>query len=493
MTYGICLAIWLASFCTGGEGIAMFRKLLIANRGEVAVRIIRTCRDMGIKTVAVYSEGDRTALHVKLADEAYPIGTSEATESYLNINAIIETAKHCKAEAIHPGYGFLSEKPEFAEECELGGIVFVGPPCHCMHKAKPKTKARQLMRLLNIPVTPGCDELINGGSEGALDKARHIARDLGYPVIVKPAGGGGGIGINIAHGEADLSKAIRKAETRGKKAFATTSFYIEKYLAGVKHVEFQILADKHGNIIHLGERDCSVQRRFQKLIEESPSPVMTPFMRMKMGAAAIDVALALEYVGALTVEFFYLPEKRTFYFNEINTRLQVEHGITEMVTGTDIVCEQIRIAAGEELRFNQNDIVFRQHALECRINAEDVTCSFLPSPGLIEHLRFPLGPGIRIDEGIYEGYNLPSHYDSLIAKLITTGNSRGEAIQRMKRALRETAIQGVKTTIPFHKTVLESEAFLSGRYTTALAESDEIQGKLANMAMPGQLCAQKCP
>jgi acetyl-CoA carboxylase biotin carboxylase subunit len=347
-----------------------------------------------------------------------------------------------------------------------------------MVKAKPKNKARQLMKMIHIPVTPGCDDAVTNGTEEGMRRAREIAGEIGYPVIVKPSGGGGGIGITIARNEAELDRAVENAETRGRKAFGMSSFYIEKFLSGMKHVEFQVLADKHGNVIHLGERDCSVQRRFQKLIEEAPCPIVSPFIRMKMGAAAIDVALALQYAGALTVEFFYFPETRTFYFNEINSRLQVEHCVTEMVTGFDIVREQIRIAAGEELSIHQDDVFMKKHALECRINAEDARRRFLPSPGRIDRLRLPHGMGIRIDEGIYEGYLFPIHYDSLMLKLMSVGETREEAIARMQRALGELKTEGVKTTVPFHHAVLEDEDFRCGSYTTSLSEKSEIGRRL---------------
>ncbi len=455
-----------------------FKKILIANRGEIAVRIIRTCKDMGIGSVAVYSQADKDALHVKLADEAYEVGQPEALESYLNFDKILAAARKSGADAIHPGYGFLAENPDFVERCEKEEIVFIGPSSVCMSKAKPKNRARQLMRMINIPVTPGSDEAITNGTEEGTRRAKEIAADIGYPVIVKPSGGGGGIGIMIARDEEELKKAIAGAEARGRKAFGMSAFYIEKFLHGMKHVEFQVLADSHGNVVHLGERDCSVQRRFQKLVEEAPCPIVSPFWRMKMGAAAIDVALALDYVGALTVEFFYFPEERKFYFNEINSRLQVEHCVTELVTGIDIIREQIRIAEGEELSVNQDDIRLMGHAVECRINAEDALKNFIPSPGVISKLRLPQGPGLRIDEGVYEGYTFPFYYDSLMMKLMSVGKTRDDAIARMKRAMGEMELEGPKTTIPFHHVILNEEEFLSGEYTTDLADRPEIRGKL---------------
>jgi acetyl-CoA carboxylase biotin carboxylase subunit len=462
----------------GVYSMEKFKKILIANRGEIAVRIIRTCRDMGIRTVAVYSQADTDALHVKLADDAFEIGPPEAVESYLNFDKIIHIARQSGADAIHPGYGFLAENPDFVERCEKEKIIFIGPSSECMSKAKPKNRARQLMKMINIPVTPGCDDAITNGTEEGTRRAREIAAEIGYPVIVKPSGGGGGIGIMMARNEDELSRAIKGAETRGRKAFGMSSFYIEKFLHGMKHVEFQVLADSHGNVVHLGERDCSIQRRFQKLVEEAPCPIVSPFWRMKMGAAAIDVALALDYVGALTVEFFYFPEERKFYFNEINSRLQVEHCVTEMVTGIDIIREQIRIAEGEELSFNQDDIRMNVHAIECRINAEDALRNFIPSPGVITRLRLPHGPGIRIDEGVYEGYTFPYYYDSLMMKLMSVGKTREDAIARMKRALGELELKGPKTTIPFHHVILSEEEFLSGDYTTDLADQPKIKHRL---------------
>ncbi len=455
-----------------------FKKILIANRGEIAVRIIRTCQDMGIQTATVYSEIDADSLHVHLADEAYEIGPPEALKSYLNFEKVLETAERCGAEAIHPGYGFLSENSEFFEMAESRGITIIGPSSECMSKAKPKNRARQLMKMINIPVTPGSDEAIDDTGQRGISQAHEIAAEIGYPVVIKPAGAGGGIGIMVARDQKELDKAVEAAKSRGQKAFGLSSFYIEKYLAGVKHVEFQVLADQFGNVVHLGERDCSIQRRFQKLIEESPCPVLTPFLRMKMGAAAIDVAMTLNYVGALTVEFFYIPgSPREFYFNEINSRLQCEHCITEMSTGIDIVKQQIKIAAGNQLDIDQDDIIMKSHALECRINAEDPV-RFLPSPGTIQELRLPHGPAVRVDEGIYEGYTVPFYYDSLLMKFITWGKGREEAITRMRRALAESRIKGLKTTIPLHRAILEDEDFLSGMYSTNMLNKPELKNKI---------------
>ena len=466
------------SLITLGVKMKTFKKILIANRGEIAVRIMRTCEDMGIQTVAIYSQADATAQHVKLADEAYEIGPAETLQSYLNINKVLDTAERCGAEAIHPGYGFLSENPEFAEMAEKRGITFIGPSSACMSKAKPKNRARQMMKMINIPVTPGSDEGITDIGPKGLKQARDIAAAIGYPVVVKPSGAGGGIGISVANNEKELDRAVEAARNRGRKAFGLSVFYIEKYLTNVKHVEFQVLADQFGNIIHLGDRDCSVQRRFQKLVEEAPCPMLTPYLRMKMGAAAIDVAMALNYVGALTVEFFYIPENgREFYFNEINSRLQVEHCITEMATEVDLVKAQIKIAAGNPLDIDQDDIRMQRYAIECRINAEDPV-TFLPSPGTINKLRLPLGPGVRIDEGVYEGYTVPHYYDSLLMKLICWGRTRDSAIGRMQRALKELRIEGIKTTTPILRAVLDDDDFQSGRYTTDLLNKNSIREKV---------------
>jgi len=462
----------------------MFTKILIANRGEIAVRIIRTCKEMGIKTVAIYSEADQDSLHVRLADESYPVGPPDAQQSYLNADKIIETAERSEAEALHPGYGFLAENPQFVEMCEQRGLTFIGPPSQCMYKAKPKQNARQLMRILNIPVVPGYDETLIDSTTGQVERIQDIAENIGYPVIVKPAGGGGGIGMMQVRNRTELVKAIQSVEERGRKIFGVSSFYVEKFMPAIKHIEFQVLADKHGNVIHLGERDCSIQRRFQKLIEEAPCHILSPHLRMKMGAAALDIALALQYVNALTVEFFFLPETQQFYFNEVNTRLQVEHCVTELVTGIDIVKEQIRIAAGERLHYLQDDIARRATAIECRISAENVARNFMPSPGTITGLQLPHGPGLRIDEGIYEGYKVPYYYDPLLMKLMTWGQTREEAISRMRRSLDEVRIEGIYTTVPFHQQTMEDSVFKSGRYTTDFVEKRHILRKVQEQVAP---------
>jgi acetyl-CoA carboxylase, biotin carboxylase subunit len=464
----------------------LFRKILIANRGEIAVRIIRTCQEMGIRTVAVYSDIDAESLHVRLADESYFIGPAEAQESYLNAEKIIDVARQSDSEAIHPGYGFLAENLEFVEMCEKSGLTFIGPPSQAMRKVKPKHAARHLMNLIHIPIVPGFDETLMDSTHERFQDIQNVADDIGYPVVVKPSGGGGGIGMRVARNRDELGAAVQSVESRGQKIFGVSAFYVEKLLTNIKHIEFQILADKHGNVIHLGERDCSIQRRFQKLIEEAPCSVLSPRLRMKMGAAALDIALALQYVNALTVEFFYLPETQEFYFNEVNTRLQVEHCVTELVTDIDIVKEQIRIAAGESLAYTQDDINRKTWALECRITAEDATKNFLPSPGKITNLQLPHGIGLRIDEGIYDGYSVPFYYDPLLLKVMTWGKSREEAIRRMKRALQEMKIEGIKTSIPFHRVALEDSAFQTGNYTTDFLERQQIVKRVRGLVNPKQ-------
>lgn len=452
----------------------MFHKIMIANRGEIAVRIIRTCKEMGISTVAVYSDADVNSLHVKLADEAHYIGPSEAVHSYLNRDKILEIAIRSKVDAIHPGYGFLAENPEFAEMCEKQGITFIGPPSECMRKVKPKHRARELMKILNIPVVPGSNEPLTASTREGLAHIKQVTESIGYPVILKPSGGGGGIGIAAAENAEGLENAAHLVEETGARVFGVSAFYIEKLLTGVKHIEIQVLADKYGNVIHLGERDCSIQRRHQKLIEEAPCQILSPHLRMKMCIAALDIAVALQYVNALTVEFFYVPDTREFYFNEVNSRLQVEHCVTEVATNVDIVKEQIRIAAGEQLSYNQDEVSPSAHAIDCRITAEDVPLNFFPSPGTITGLRFPHGLGVRIDEGVYEGYEVPFYYDPLLFKLMVRGKTRDEAILRMKRALDEITVEGIRTNAPFHQVALEDETFKSGKYTTDFLATQNI-------------------
>ena len=438
----------------------MFKKILIANRGEIAIRIMNTCHEMGIATIAVYSDADRNALHVLKACHSVHIGSSEPSESYLNIDRIIKAAKKTGAEAIHPGYGFLAENPGFAQRCEAEGLVFIGPPSSVIQSLGDKTIARQTMIKNGVPVIPGMTYPETDNEIMAREAER-----LGYPVLIKAAAGGGGKGMRLVETPGELHEASLSAAAEARRAFGNDSIYLEKYITCPRHIEFQILADSHGNTVHLLERECSIQRRHQKIIEETPSPVMTPDLREKMGNAAIKAAIASGYVNAGTVEFL-LDKNGEFYFLEVNTRLQVEHPITEMITGLDIVRLQIEIAAGNPVGFTQKDIAGRGHAIECRIYAEDPEQGFLPSPGKIEFMKEPSGPGIRNDCGIYSGFNVPVEYDPILSKLIVYADTRKCAIERMTRALREYVIQGVKTPIPFLIDILKSEAFANGQTCT---------------------------
>ncbi len=441
----------------------MFRKVLIANRGEIAVRIIRACRELGIRTVAVFSEVDRNALHVRYADEAYCIGPAPALESYLRIDKIIDVARRAGADAIHPGYGFLAERPDFAEACEEAGIAFIGPPPRAIGAMGDKATARKMAKALGVPIVPGTD---GGLSDEDLMEA---ARRIGFPILIKASAGGGGKGMRIARSLEEMPDALAAARREAMAAFGDDDVYLEKLIEGARHVEVQILADAHGNVIHLGERECSIQRRHQKLIEESPSPIVDEEMRQRMGEVAVRIAQAIGYVNAGTVEFL-VDRDRNFYFIEMNTRLQVEHPVTEMVTGVDIVKEQIRIARGRKLRYRQEDIRQTGWAIECRITAEDPFNNFMPSTGRIITLAEPTGPGVRVDSGVYEGCEITPYYDSLIAKVITWGETRGEAILRMRRALEEFRIIGIKTIIPFHQAILNSTRFLAGHFDTKFVE-----------------------
>jgi len=442
----------------------MFDKILIANRGEIAVRIIRACKELGIRTMAVYSTADANSLHVQLADEALCIGEGPSKDSYLKIDRIISAAEVGDVEAIHPGYGFLAENAHFAEVCENCNIKFIGPSSAAIRGMGDKVAARETMKKAGVPVVPGSD----GPVENEQD-ALKIARKIGYPVIVKAAGGGGGRGMRVAHNDPSLVKGFHTARSEAERAFSNNQVYIEKFIENPRHIEFQILADRKGNIVHLGERDCSLQRRHQKLLEESPSPIMTSDLRKKMGKAAIKAAEAVKYTNAGTVEFL-VDDKGNFFFIEMNTRVQVEHPVTEEVTGIDIVKEQLRIAAGEELGYSQKDIQFNRCAIECRINAEDPANNFQPCPGKIEFMHVPGGHGVRVDKHAYSGYVIPPYYDSLLAKLICYGNTRREAIDRMNRALDEFIIRGVHTTISLHKQIMKDPNFRRGRYTTAFIE-----------------------
>jgi acetyl-CoA carboxylase biotin carboxylase subunit len=438
----------------------MFDKILIANRGEIVVRIIATCREMGIKTVAVYSEADRSALHVLEADQAVCLGPSSPAESYLNMDKIMAAAKQTGAQAIHPGYGFLAENPLFAERCREEGVVFIGPPTQAIRNLGDKTVARRTMINTGVPVIPGMMQA-EAGPDGMMKEAELI----GYPVLIKAAAGGGGKGMRIVHSAGDIREAMESASREARSAFGNGAIYLEKYLRQARHVEFQVLADAHGNVIHLLERECSIQRRHQKIIEETPSPALTPELREEMGKAAVAAARASGYVNAGTVEFLVDHDSK-FYFLEVNTRLQVEHPITEMITGIDLVRQQIEIAAGNTLKLSQADIVGRGHAIECRIYAEDPLSDFLPSSGKIAFVREPRGPGIRNDSGVYSGYTVPMEYDPILSKLITHAESRQECIGRMSRALKDYVILGVLTPIPLLIDILSSEAFIKGETYT---------------------------
>lgn len=441
----------------------MFEKVLVANRGEIALRVIRACQELDIQTVAIYSQADAESLHVKLADEQFCIGPPSSQKSYLHIPALISTAVVTGADAIHPGYGFLSENANFADICRDHRIKFIGPSVHAINSMGDKASARETMKKAGVPCVPGSDGLVESDKE-----AFKLAEEIGYPVIIKATAGGGGRGMRIASDAGQLASAMSAARSEAQAAFGDGGVYIEKYLKPIRHIEIQVMADQYGNVIHLGERDCSVQRRHQKLIEESPSPALTPELRQQMGDAAVKAAKSIGYEGAGTVEFIWCNNQ--FYFMEMNTRIQVEHPVTEMITGIDLIKEQIRVAAGEPLSLKQEDVIFRGHAIECRINAEDSDRNFLPSPGRIDAYIAPGGPGVRVDSHCYPGYTIPPYYDSLVSKLIVWGNDRPEAIQRMQRALDEYAITGIKTTIPFHQVVLSHSVFQSGDVSTDFVE-----------------------
>jgi acetyl-CoA carboxylase biotin carboxylase subunit len=442
----------------------MIQKILIANRGEIALRIIRACRELGIKTLAVYSEADVQSLHVQLADEAICIGGPRSADSYMRADRIISAAEIADVDAIHPGYGFLSENSKFAEQCESCNIRFIGPKSHTIKIMGDKAIAKQTVRKVGVPTVPGSDGPIDSESE-----AMKVARKIGYPIIIKAVAGGGGRGMRIAHNDVSFAKEFHAARAEAEKAFNNASVYIEKYVQNPRHIEFQILADGHGHVLHLGERDCSVQRRHQKLIEESPSPFLSSDLRKRMGKMAVRAATAAEYENAGTIEFI-VDSKGQFYFIEMNTRVQVEHPVTEEVTGIDLIKEQIWIAAGEKLKFDQKDVEFRGHAIECRINAEDPARNFIPSPGTIGLYYAPGGHGVRVDSHAYSGYTIPPYYDSLIGKLIAHGDNRKMALERMYRALSEYLIRGIETTIPLHKAILSDPVFISGKATTGYLE-----------------------
>lgn len=443
----------------------MFQKILIANRGEIALRVIRACHELGIKAVAVYSEADRHSLHVKYADEAYCIGPAPAAQSYLNIPQIIAACEISDAEAIHPGYGFLAENAHFAEVCESCNIKFIGPHHKAIEALGDKANARALAKRAGVPTVPGSEGVVK-----SVDEALKVAREIGYPLIIKASAGGGGRGMRVVHTDISLQNAFNTASAEAEACFGNPAVYIEKYIAEPRHVEIQVLADEHGNVIHLGERDCTVQRRHQKLIEETPSPIMTEELRAAMGAAACNLVREAGYTNAGTVEFL-VDENGKFYFMEVNTRVQVEHCVTELATGIDIIQRQIMIAAGEPLGLTQEDIKLQGWTIECRINAEDPERNFIPCPGTMTMYLPPGGPGVRVDGAGYTGYRIPPNYDSMVAKVIVHARDRISAIRRMLRALGEFQIEGIKTTIPFHRNLLKHPAFVRGtRYSTHFVE-----------------------
>jgi acetyl-CoA carboxylase, biotin carboxylase subunit len=446
----------------------MFGKVLIANRGEIAVRIIRACHELGIDTVAVYSEADRDALHVTLADEAYCIGPAAAQDSYLNMTNLMSTATLVEADAIHPGYGFLAENADFAELCAACGIQFIGPTPAAILKMGDKTTARKTMKAAGVPVVPGTEDVVSD-----LHVAAKTAAAIGYPVIVKATAGGGGKGMRVVHTEEELKRAIALAQKEAAANFGNAGVYLEKFLVQPRHIEIQILADGAGNVIHLGERDCSIQRRYQKLIEEAPSPALDHQLRAQMGEAAVAAAKSVNYVGVGTIEFL-LDQNQHFYFMEMNTRIQVEHPVTECITGIDLVKEQIRVAAGEKLSITQQEVQLRGWAIECRVNAERPEKNFMPSPGMIQFYLPPGGMGVRVDSACYPGYRIPPFYDSMIAKLIVWGKDRSEALERMKRALKEFAIDGVHTTIPFHLQLIDHPKFVAGDFHIQFLETMKL-------------------
>jgi acetyl-CoA carboxylase, biotin carboxylase subunit len=447
----------------------MIKKVLIANRGEIAVRIIRACRELNVESVAVYSEADKEALHVQLADEAYCIGPTASKDSYLNFTNIISVAKLTDCDGIHPGYGFLAENSDFAELCRECNITFIGPSPEAISKMGTKDVARETMREAGVPIVPGSKGIVKDA-----DDAVKLADSMGYPVIIKATAGGGGKGIRVAKTQEELVKGVNITQQEAMTAFGNPGVYIEKFIEDFRHVEIQVMADNFGNVIHLGERDCTIQRRLQKLIEETPSPALNEEIRAQMGEAAVKAAKAVDYTGAGTVEFIYDYNNQSFYFMEMNTRIQVEHPVTEQVTGVDLIKEQIKVASGEKLSLTQDEVTFTGWAMECRINAENPEKNFMPSAGRIEMYLPPGGLGVRVDSAAYPGYMIPPYYDSMIAKVITYGATREEAISRMKRALSEFVVEGVHTTIPFHLRVLEHETFVDGEFNTKFLEKYDV-------------------
>ncbi|WKA52588.1 acetyl-CoA carboxylase biotin carboxylase subunit [Planococcus liqunii] len=447
------------------------KKVLIANRGEIAVRIIRACKEMDIETVAVYSEADKEALHVELADEAYCIGPKLSKDSYLNFSNIISVAKLTNCDGIHPGYGFLAENASFAELCEECDIMFIGPTSAAISKMGTKDVARETMRLAGVPVVPGSTGIVGSEKEGL-----EIAEEIGFPVIIKATAGGGGKGIRVARDRDDFITGLRMTQKEAAAAFGNPGVYIEKFIEDFRHIEIQVLADSYGNAVHLGERDCSIQRRMQKLVEEAPSPALSPELRAEMGDAAVKAALAVDYRGAGTVEFIFDAVNQKFYFMEMNTRIQVEHPVTEMITGIDLIQQQLKVASGETLAFGQEDITFKGWSIECRINAENPAKNFMPSAGKVTMYLPPGGLGVRVDSAMYPGYSIPPYYDSMVAKLITFADTREEAVAKMKRALDEFVVEGVHTTIPFHLKLMDHEVFKSGDFNTKFLEKYDVLG-----------------
>lgn len=450
----------------------MIKKVLIANRGEIAVRIIRACRELGIETVSVYSEADKESLHVRLADEAYCIGPTLSAKSYLNFTNIMSVATLTEVDAIHPGYGFLAENPDFAEICAECNITFIGPSPEAISKMGTKDVARETMKQAGVPIVPGSNGIIKD-----IDDALRVAEEISYPVIIKATAGGGGKGIRVAKNKEELIKGVTITQQEAQTAFGNPGVYLEKFIEDFRHVEIQVLADNYGNVVHLGERDCSIQRRLQKLLEETPSPALTEEKRLEMGEAAVAAAKAVNYSGAGTVEFIFDHNTGDFYFMEMNTRIQVEHPVTEMVTGIDLIKQQILVASGEKLNFTQEEITFNGWSIECRINAENPDKNFMPSPGQITMYLPPGGLGVRVDSAAYPGYVIPPYYDSMIAKVITYGATRAEAIAKMKRALQEFVIEGIDTTIPFHLRLLDHETFIGGNFNTKFLEVHNLTNK----------------
>ncbi|GGE46545.1 acetyl-CoA carboxylase biotin carboxylase subunit [Pullulanibacillus camelliae] len=446
----------------------MLKKILVANRGEIAVRIIRACKEMNIETVAVYSQADKEALHVQLADEAYCIGPTSSKDSYLNLTSIMSVATLTGVDGIHPGYGFLAENADFAELCEECNITFIGPSPEAISKMGIKDVAKSTMKAAGVPVVPGSEGIVE-----TIEDAVKVAETIQYPVIIKATAGGGGKGIRIARNEEELKKGVSITQQEAATAFGNPGVYLEKFIEDFRHVEIQVLADKHGHTIHLGERDCTIQRRLQKLVEESPSPALSPEKRQEMGEAAVRAAEAVNYSGAGTIEFIFDADGN-FYFMEMNTRIQVEHPVTEYVTGIDLIKEQIRVASGEPLSIKQEDVTFNGWAIECRINAENPAKNFMPSPGEVTMYLPPGGPGVRVDSAVYPGYRIPPYYDSMVAKIIAYGETREDAIAKMKRALGETVIDGISTTIPFHLNLFNHPVFVKGDFNTKFLEKYPI-------------------